>query len=312
MIGVSTNGNAVRDFGIAEDRFLPFWDWVGGRYSLWSAVGLPIVLAIGADNFDRLLDGAYAMDRHFLEARPESNLPLTLALIGIWHINFLGAAVHGVFPYDQGLARFHAYLQQLDMESNGKSVDRYGRCLRIATSPIVFGEPGTNGQHSFFQHLHQGTVPVPCDFLLAAEPHVELGAHHGILMANAVAQSEALMRGKTEAEVRADMQARGLERPMVDALVAHRTFAGNRASNTILYRRLDPFTLGRLVALYEHKVFAQGVVWGVNSFDQWGVELGKELAAEVETGLSVGRSSDGHDASTRGLIDRIGKLRSRR
>jgi len=312
VVAVSTNREAVAAFGIAAETTFEFWDWVGGRYSMWSAVGLPLMIAIGPEGFDRMLDGAHAIDRHFREAPLEVNLPVTMALLGIWNGNFLGARTHAVLPYDQGLRRLPAYLQQLEMESNGKGVGRDGRPVRHATCPVIFGEPGTNGQHAFLQLLHQGPDPVPADFLGAAEAGHGFPGHHDILLANLIAQTEALAIGREEGEVRADLAKQGLEAGEIDRLAPQRTFPGNRPSTTILYRTLDPYTLGRLIALYEHKVFVQGVIWGINSFDQWGVELGKTLARGVLPELALNAvPATPHDASTTGLIAHIKALRRR-
>ncbi|MBF0393159.1 MAG: glucose-6-phosphate isomerase, partial [Alphaproteobacteria bacterium] len=301
FVALSTNEAAVRAFGIDPANMFEFWDWVGGRYSLWSAIGLSIALAVGMDHFEALLDGAHDMDEHFRTAPLESNMPAMMALIGVWNHDFLGAPALAVLPYDQYLARFPAYLQQADMESNGKSVTRDGQPVACATGPIVFGEPGTNGQHAFYQLIHQGTRLIACDFIAAAESHNPLGEHHAILLSNVLAQAEALMRGKTPEEARAELAASGMSGEALDAAVPHRVFPGNRPSNTILYRRLDPRTLGRLIALYEHKIFVQGIVWDVNSYDQWGVELGKQLAKAILPELAGGPLGE-HDSSTAGLI----------
>ncbi|WP_443147516.1 glucose-6-phosphate isomerase [Prosthecomicrobium sp. N25] len=306
---ISTAIPKCRAFGIPEDRIFGFWDWVGGRYSVWSAIGLPVAIAIGSERFEQFLAGGHAMDEHFRTAPLAENLPVILGLLGVWYRNVLGFASHAVIPYDQRLARFPAHLQQLDMESNGKSVRRDGRMVARETGPVVWGEPGTNGQHAFFQLIHQGTDPVPVDFLLAAEPHEQLSDHHAKLVANCLAQSEALMRGKTADEVRAELSAAGLDPDAVAALAPHKVFPGNRPSNTLLYRRLDPETLGRLLALYEHKVFVQGVIWDVNSFDQWGVELGKQLATELLPVVKGEKPADGRDASTAGLVAHFRALR---
>jgi glucose-6-phosphate isomerase len=305
FVAVSTNLEATSQFGIAPERVFGFWDWVGGRYSLWSAIGLPIALAIGFDRFDELLAGAYEMDEHFRTAPLERNMPAIAALTSLWHINFLGHPTHAVLPYAQDLAYFPAYLQQLDMESNGKRVDRSGAPVEYATGPVIWGAPGTNGQHAFFQHLHQGTQVTPADFIVAAIGADRMPEHHDILLANCIAQSEALLRGKSADEVRAELKARGIEGDEAERLVGHRTFPGNRPSNTIVLRQLDPRSLGALIALYEHKVFAQGVVWNINSFDQWGVELGKQLANSVLEDLRAGKARSGHDASTARLIDYV-------
>ena len=293
FVALSTNAPAVAAFGIDTKNMFAFWDWVGGRYSLWSAIGLSLALAIGFDRFEEMLAGAHDMDRHFLTAPLAGNMPVILALLGIWYTDFFGAAAHAVLPYDQYLHRFAAYLQQADMESNGKSVTRDGRPVDYATGPVLFGEPGTNGQHAFYQLIHQGTRLIPCDFIAAANSQNPLGRHQDLLLSNFFAQTEALMKGKTAAEVAAETPA---------ALVPHKVFEGNRPTNSILYDRLDPRTLGRLIALYEHKIFVQGVIWQVNSFDQWGVELGKQLAKAILPELAAADGPLGHDSSTNGLI----------
>ena len=264
-----------------------FWDWVGGRYSLWSSIGLPIALAAGFGHFEQILDGAHEMDEHFRTAPLEQNVPIMLGLLGVWYSSVLGADSHAVLPYEQHLQRLPAYLQQLEMESNGKRVDRDGRLVDVQTSPIVWGEPGTNGQHAFYQLLHQGTRLVSTDFLVGIESHDPLGDHHRLLVANCLAQTEALMRGKTEDEVRAELTAQGYSGAALDALVPHKVFPGNRPSTTIMYRKLGPRTLGMLLALYEHRVFTMGAVWQINSFDQWGVELGKQLATTIAKDLAA-------------------------
>jgi glucose-6-phosphate isomerase len=302
---VSTNLEATSKFGIAPERVFGFWDWVGGRYSLWSAIGLPVALAVGFDRFEELLAGAYEMDEHFRTAPLERNMPAVAALTGLWHIDFLGHPTHAVLPYAQDLAHFPAYLQQLDMESNGKRVDRSGAAVEYATGPVIWGAPGTNGQHAFFQHLHQGTQVTPADFIVTANGADRLPEHHDILLANCIAQGEALLRGKNAGEVRAELKAHGIEGDEAERLVPHRTFPGNRPSNTIVLRRLDPHSLGALIALYEHKVFTQGAIWNINSFDQWGVELGKQLASGVLEDLKAGKARSGHDASTARLIDYV-------
>jgi glucose-6-phosphate isomerase len=303
FVALSTNDKEVRAFGIAPENMFVFWDWVGGRYSLWSSIGLSIALAIGFERFEELLDGAHAMDVHFQTAPLDRNLPITLGLLGVWCANILNAETHAVLPYEQYLHRLPAYLQQLDMESNGKRVTRDGSPVAGATGPIVWGEPGTNGQHAFYQLLHQGTRLVPCDFLVGLESHHDLGDQHRLLVANCFAQSEALMRGKTEDEARAELTAQGLTGEALERLVPHKVFPGNRPSTTIVYQKLDPRTLGAIVATYEHKVFTMGAIWNVNSFDQWGVELGKQLANTVVTDLSTPPASPlHHDSSTNGLI----------
>jgi len=303
FVAVSTNAEAVSAFGIDTDNMFEFWDWVGGRYSLWSAIGLSIALFLGMEHFEALLDGAHAMDEHFRGAPLERNMPVILALLGIWYSNFLGAETHAILPYDQYLHRFPAYFQQGDMESNGKRISRQGEALDYTTGPVIWGEPGTNGQHAFYQLIHQGTRLVPADFIAAAESHNPLGEHHAILLSNYFAQTEALMRGKTEAEVRAELTGQGLTGEALEALLPHKVFPGNRPTNSILYRKLTPFALGRLIALYEHKIFVQGVIWNINSFDQWGVELGKQLARTILPELIDFKEIDTHDCSTNGLIN---------
>lgn len=302
FVAVSTNLGAVNAFGIDADNMFPFWDWVGGRYSVWSAIGLPIALAAGFDNFSAFLQGAHAMDTHFRNAPLESNIPVILALVGLWNRNFAGCTSLSIAPYLQDLELFPAFLQQLDMESNGKHVAADGSALEVATGPIIWGNAGTNGQHAYFQLLHQGTDITPVDFITALKPNHTLPEHHAALLANCFAQSEAFMRGKSADEVRAEMQAQDIPAADVEALVPHRTFAGNRPSNTILMDALNPATLGALIALYEHKVFTQGVLWGVNSFDQWGVELGKVMAKNIQSELTVAAQPQRHDSSTNGLI----------
>lgn len=309
FVAISTNQSEVETFGIDPENMFVFWDWVGGRYSLWSSIGLPIALAVGYDRFEELLAGAQAMDEHFRTAKLERNLPVTLALLGVWYNNFFGCESHAVLPYEQYLHRLPAYLQQGDMESNGKRVGRDGLPVPFQTGPIIWGEPGTNGQHAFYQLIHQGTKIIPCDFLVGAESHHPVGDHHAILVANCLAQTEALMRGKTEAEARAELEAAGMSGVALERLLPHKVFPGNRPSNTIVYQKLDPFTLGRLIALYEHKIFVQGVIWNINSYDQWGVELGKQLAKAILPELEAGAEPGAHDVSTLGLID---EMRSRR
>ena len=299
---ISTARDKVADFGIGPERMFGFWDWVGGRYSVWSAVGLSVMIAIGPKHFREFLDGGRTMDDHFRTAPLHANMPVIMALIGVWYRNIMGFPTLAILPYDERLARLPAYFQQLDMESNGKRVHKLGNAVRGSTGPIVFGEPGTNGQHAFYQLLHQGTDPVPADFLVAASSEVGEDEQHQMLLANCLAQSEALMRGKTLAEVREELRQSGLTPRAIDKLAPHKVCPGNRPSNTILYRRLDPHTLGMIIALYEHKVFVQGVIWGIDSFDQWGVELGKQLAVEL---LPLLRNSDAEkprDASTEGLM----------
>ena len=300
---VSTNLEATAKFGINPDNVFEFWDWVGGRYSLWSAIGLPIALLVGMDRFEELLGGGYAMDEHFRNAPLDKNIPVLMGMLGIWYGNFFGAGANAVFPYDQYLHRFAAYLQQLDMESNGKRVDRDGNEVDYDTGMVVWGEPGTNGQHAFYQLIHQGTRMIPADFLAPMHSQNPLGEHHAILLANCFAQTEALMLGKTAAEARAELEAQGLHGEALEALLPHKVFPGNKPTNTLLFDKLDPHTLGMLIALYEHKVFVQSVVWNINPFDQWGVELGKQLAGKILPELRDTTSASRHDASTNGLIE---------
>ncbi len=300
---LSTNRAEVEKFGIAAENMFPFWDWVGGRYSLWSAIGLSIACAVGFENFEALLAGAHAMDRHFRETPFERNIPVTLALLGIWYNNFFGAQSHAILPYDQYLHRFAAYFQQGDMESNGKSVGRDGKPVSHQTGPIIWGEPGTNGQHAFYQLIHQGTKLIPCDFLAPAVSHNPIGDHHRMLLSNFFAQTEALMNGKTEAEVREELKREGKSGETLERLVPFKVFAGNRPTNSILFKKLTPRTLGSLIAMYEQKIFVQGVVWNVFSFDQWGVELGKQLANRILPELEGEEPVTSHDSSTNGLIN---------
>jgi glucose-6-phosphate isomerase len=309
FVAVSTNAQAVAAFGIDPANMFEFWDWVGGRYSLWSAIGLVIALHVGFERFLELLEGAHAMDRHFLEAPLERSLPVAMGLLGVWYDDFLGAQSHAILPYDQNLDRFAAHLQQLDMESNGKSVDRHGQRVDYETGPIIWGEPGTNGQHAFYQLIHQGTKLVPTDFLAAALSHTPLGDHQEKLLANVFAQTEALAFGKTREEARAELERQGLSGAALEALLPHKVFPGNRPSSTLLYRKLTPHRLGSLIALYEHKVFVQGVIWGINSFDQWGVELGKQLASRILPELTGDAPATGHDSSTNGLVTYLRTLR---
>ncbi len=309
FVALSTNAKEVGAFGIDTDHMFEFWDWVGGRYSLWSAIGLSIAVAVGFEQFEELLTGAFEMDEHFRTAPLSANMPVILAMLGVWYVDFFGADSQAILPYDQYLHRFPAYLQQADMESNGKSVTRDGRPVDYQTGPIIFGEPGTNGQHAFYQLIHQGTRIVPADFMAAARSQNPLGEHHSLLLSNFFAQTEALMRGKTPEEVRAELTRQGLDGDALEAAIPHRVFTGNRPTNSLLYRELTPRTLGRLIALYEHKIFVQGVVWQVNSFDQWGVELGKQLAKVILPELKDDAPVSGHDASTNGLINFMKQLR---
>ncbi|WP_260513640.1 glucose-6-phosphate isomerase [Stappia sediminis] len=307
---VSTNLDATADFGIDEARVFGFWDWVGGRYSIWSSIGLPLAIAIGAEGFRKFLAGAEAMDRHFREAPLSENLPVLLALVGIWRRNALDLPTVALIPYDQRLDRFAAYVQQLDMESNGKRVTHEGEPPHSETGPIIWGEPGTNAQHSFFQLLHQGTDVIPVDFMAAVNARNGMEGHHNLLLANCLAQARALAFGRSEEDVRAAMAKKGASAEEIDKLAPHRTFPGDRPSTVILYDRLDPYTLGRLIALFEHKVFVQGAIWNVNSYDQWGVELGKELAGQLAPLVSgEATNTAGLDASTKGLLSRLTKDR---
>ncbi|HEY0064170.1 MAG TPA: glucose-6-phosphate isomerase [Telluria sp.] len=302
FVAVSTNTDAIKAFGIDPANMFPFWDWVGGRYSVWSAIGLSVALSVGFGYFSDLLAGAHAMDVHFKEAPLEKNMPVLLGMIGFWNRHFLGCASLSIAPYHQDLNRFPAYLQQLDMESNGKRVTKAGLPVDTLTCPVIWGDCGTNGQHAYFQLLHQGTDVTPIDFIAALRPAHEYNHHHAALLANCFAQSEAFMRGKTIDEVRIDLQAQGLSLAEIERLAPHKTFPGNRPSNTILMEYLTPYTLGALIALYEHKTFVQGVIWDVNSFDQWGVELGKVLAKTIEAELTGESVPERHDCSTNGLI----------
>jgi glucose-6-phosphate isomerase len=307
FVALSTNEKEVTDFGIDKENMFVFWDWVGGRYSLWSAIGLSIALFIGMDNFEELLTGAYLMDEHFRTAPYTQNLPVVLALIGIWYNDFFGAQTQAILPYDQYMHRFPAYFQQGDMESNGKSVNRAGETVDVQTGPIIWGEPGTNGQHAFYQLIHQGTKLIPCDFLASVETLNPVGDHHLKLLANFFAQPEALMKGKTEADVRAELTEKGITGEAQDKLTPHKVFKGNRPTNSILFQKLTPRTLGSLIAMYEHKIFTQGIIWNINSFDQWGVELGKQLAKAILPQLEGSNTVTNHDSSTNGLINEYKK-----
>jgi glucose-6-phosphate isomerase len=313
FVAVSTATEEVKKFGIDPKNMFGFWDWVGGRYSLWSAIGLPIALLVGMDGFEELLSGGHAIDEHFRTAPMEKNVPVVLGMLGVWYLNFFGAQTHAILPYDQYMSRFAAYFQQGDMESNGKRVDRAGRFIEdYTTGPIVWGEPGTNGQHAFYQLLHQGTRLVPCDFLAPLETHNPMSnpaakdgsGHHQVLLANYFAQTEALMRGKTPDEARAELEAQKLPPPRVAELTPHKSFPGNRPTTSILFTKLTPKTLGMLIAMYEHKIFVQGIVWEIFSFDQWGVELGKQLAKKIEPELASKGVVTSHDGSTNALINR--------
>ena len=303
---LSTNGKAVAEFGIDTNNMFEFWDWVGGRYSLWSAIGLSIALSIGFDNFEALLSGAHEMDKHFRTAPLEKNIPVTLALVGLWNTNFLGAQTEAILPYDQYLHRFAAYFQQGNMESNGKYVDRNGNVIRdYQTGPIIWGEPGTNGQHAFYQLIHQGTMLIPCDFIAPAQSHNPLGDHHSKLLSNFFAQTEALAFGKTKEEVEAEFVKAGKSLDDVKDIVPFKVFTGNKPTNSILVQKMTPFVLGALIAMYEHKIFAQGVIFNIFSFDQWGVELGKQLANRILPELADKENVSSHDSSTNGLINQF-------
>lgn len=309
FVAVSTNEKKVVKFGIASENMFVFWDWVGGRYSLWSAIGLSIACTIGFENFDALLMGAHKMDNHFINTPFEKNIPVILALLGIWYNNFFGAETYAILPYDQYLHRLPAYLQQGDMESNGKSVDRSGKKVNYQTGPIIWGEPGTNGQHAFYQLIHQGTKLIPADFLAPAISHNPIGDHHLKLLSNFFAQTEALMNGKTEHEVVAELKASGKSAEEIEKLKPFKLFEGNRPTNSILFKKLTPEVLGSLIAMYEHKIFVQGVIWNIFSFDQWGVELGKQLANKILPELSGDEVINSHDSSTNGLINTYKKMR---
>ena len=309
FVAMSTNRERVIAFGINPDNMFEFWDWVGGRYSLWSAIGLSIALAVGFDRFEELLTGAHRLDEHFRTAPFDANLPVIMGLLGVWYNNFFGAETHAVLPYDQTLELLPSHLQQLDMESNGKSVTIDGRWVDYQTGPVIWGQPGTNGQHAFYQLIHQGTKLVPADFLAPAQSHHPIGQHHAILIANFLAQTEALMKGKSEEEVRAELIAQGVPEEDLALLVPAKTFPGNRPTNSFLFKKLTPQTLGSLIAMYEHKVFVQGVIWRINSFDQMGVELGKVLAKAILPELAGDEPVTSHDSSTNGLINAFKAMR---
>jgi glucose-6-phosphate isomerase len=306
---LSTNENEVVQFGIDKNNMFEFWDWVGGRYSLWSAIGLSIALTIGYDNFEELLKGAHQADKHFRDENFDKNIPVLMALIGIWYINFFGVQTEAILPYDQYMHRFAAYFQQGNMESNGKSVDRNGIPVKYSTGPVIWGEPGTNGQHAFYQLLHQGTVIIPSDFIAPAISHNPIGDHHLKLLSNFFAQTEALMNGKTREEVKAELIKSGKNESEIEKLLPFKVFPGNRPTNTFLIKKITPFTLGQMIAFYEHKIFVQGVIWNVFSFDQWGVELGKQLANNILPELENENSVSNHDTSTNGLINFFKKMR---
>lgn len=309
FVALSTNEKGVTEFGIDPKNMFAFWDWVGGRYSLWSAIGLPIACAIGFDNFEKLLAGAHSMDQHFRKTAYSKNIPVILALIGIWNTNFLGATSEAILPYDQYLHRFAAYFQQGNMESNGKYVTRNGEKVNYNTGPIIWGEPGTNGQHAFYQLIHQGTHLIPCDFIAPAISHNPIGDHHIKLLSNFFAQTEALMNGKSLEEVKSEMEKAGKSAEEIEKIAPHRVFEGNRPTNSILVKQVTPYTLGQLIAMYEHKIFVQGVIWNIFSFDQWGVELGKVLANAILPELQDDQMVGSHDASTNGLINAFKEMR---
>ena len=309
FVALSTNQEQVEEFGIDTHNMFGFWDWVGGRYSLWSAIGLSIACAIGFDRFEELLAGGHAMDQHFRNTPFEENVPVTLALIGVWYNNFFGAQTEAILPYDQYMHRFPAYFQQGNMESNGKYVDRNGHPVDYQTGPIIWGEPGTNGQHAFYQLIHQGTKLIPCDFLAPAQSQNPLGDHHPKLLANFFAQTEALMMGKTKEEAAEELREQGNSAKEVEELAIFKSFEGNKPTNSILFKKLDPYTLGSLIAMYEHKIFVQGIIWNIYSFDQWGVELGKQLAKKILPELEGEGEIDSHDASTNGLVNAYKEMR---
>ncbi len=309
FVALSTNAAEVSKFGIDTANMFEFWDWVGGRYSLWSSIGLSIALYIGMDNFEDMLQGAHEADHHFRTTPLEQNMPVILAMIGIWYNNFFGAQTQAILPYDQSLSRFSTYFQQGDMESNGKFVDREGKRVDYDTGPIIWGEPGTNGQHAFYQLIHQGTRMIPCDFLIPIESQYPLGQHHEILFSNFLAQTQALMQGKSAEEARAELETAGYKGEELELLLLHKVFRGNRPTNSIMFQKLDPKTLGALIAIYEHKIFVQGIVWNINSFDQWGVELGKQLAQKIFPQLGDKQEVTNHDTSTNGLINHYKKHR---
>jgi glucose-6-phosphate isomerase len=309
FVALSTNIEKVEEFGIDKDNMFVFWDWVGGRYSLWSAIGLSIACYIGYENYAELLQGAFEMDSHFRETPFERNIPVILALIGIWYNNFFGAQTEVILPYDQYMHRFPAYFQQGNMESNGKSVDRNGNKVNYQTGPIIWGEPGTNGQHAFYQLIHQGTKMIPADFLAPAISHNRIGEHHNILLSNFFAQTEALLNGKTKEEVTEELKRDGRSDDEIQKLYPHKVFEGNRPTNSILFNKLTPRALGSLIVMYEHKIFVQGVIWNIFSFDQWGVELGKQLAKKILPELGDDKQVDSHDSSTNGLINTFKEMR---
>ncbi len=308
---LSTNETEVVKFGIDKNNMFEFWDWVGGRYSLWSAIGLSIALSIGYKNFEQLLKGAHETDNHFRNTPFDTNIPVLMAVIGLWYTNFFGAQTEAILPYDQYMHRFPAYFQQGNMESNGKSTDRSGNALQYSSGPVIWGEPGTNGQHAFYQLIHQGTLLIPCDFIAPAQSHNPIGDHHAKLLSNFFAQTEALMNGKTTEQARAELEKAGMDEVQVAKLLPFKTFSGNRPTNSFLIKKITPFTLGQLIALYEHKIFVQGVIWNIYSFDQWGVELGKQLANRILPELEDNNVVTNHDSSTNGLINHYKKTRKK-
>jgi len=305
FVALSTNTKAVAEFGIDTANMFVFWDWVGGRYSLWSAIGLSICLSVGYEQFEALLAGAEAMDAHFASASLDQNIPVILGMLGIWYVNFFNAPTHAILPYDQYMHRFAAYFQQGDMESNGKTIDRSGKRVNYATGPVIWGEPGTNGQHAFYQLIHQGTQLIPADFIAPAVTHNKIGNHHTLLMSNFFAQTEALMNGKSKEVVVADLEKAGLNEAEIEKLAPFKVFEGNKPTNSFLVKQIDPHTLGSLIAMYEHKIFVQGVIWNIFSYDQWGVELGKQLANSILPELENEEKINSHDSSTNGLINQF-------
>ncbi len=312
FVALSTNEPEVVKFGIDKNNMFEFWDWVGGRYSLWSAIGLSIALTIGYKNFEQLLKGAHDTDKHFRETPFEKNIPVLMALIGLWYTNFFGTQSEAILPYDQYLHRFAAYFQQGNMESNGKSIDRNGEAVEYPTGPIIWGEPGTNGQHAFYQLIHQGTPLIPCDFIAPAQTHNPIGDHHVKLLSNFFAQTEALMNGKTEEEAGKELEKAGLSNEDITRLLPYKVFTGNRPTNSFLIKKITPYTLGELIALYEHKIFVQGILWNIYSFDQWGVELGKQLANKILPELVTKETVTSHDSSTNGLINHWKQVRAKK
>ena len=312
FVALSTNAKAVQEFGIDTNNMFAFWDWVGGRYSLWSAIGLSIALYVGMEHFEQMLAGGHAMDKHFQTAPLEQNMPVIMALLGIWYNNFYHVDTHAILPYDQGMARFAAYLQQADMESNGKFICRDGSRVSYKTGPVIWGEAGTNGQHAFYQLIHQGTQTVPADFLMPAQSHYKVGSpddqHHKILLANFLAQTQALMLGKTREEARAELEKQGMSGQALEDLLPHKMFEGNRPTTSIVFKQLTPFMLGKLIALYEHKIFVQGIIWDINSYDQWGVEYGKQIASQILPQLLTKDAVTGFDSSTNGIINYVKKI----